>query len=163
MAQPPVNGVYRAVWPVADDTLTRDELIAEAKFALAALAAESDIIITGPATWDTTRTGSEVPDWEHWDGYVLVAEAPARGRNATIPVVVEPVGPEPVYVDWVVIERALAEAAPRKLSRDEKKAAVHVGERRGITRKALADRLGMAAETVRTYAQADPTEWTVAA
>jgi hypothetical protein len=70
MSQPPVSGVYRAVWPIVDDTFTREELIAEAQHALAALAAEDAVILTGPATWDTTRTGAEVPGWETWDGYV---------------------------------------------------------------------------------------------
>ncbi|PRY53511.1 hypothetical protein [Glycomyces artemisiae] len=160
MSQPPVSGVFRAVWPVVDTTYSRDELIAEAQLALAGLAAAADVIVTGPAAFDTTRTGSEVPGWEDWDGYVLVAEAPARARRTP-----DPVAPVdlPTYIDWVVVERALAAAAPRKLTKIEKKAAVADGIRRGMSYKELADLLKMGWVTVRDYAQADPAEWTVAA
>lgn len=162
MAQPTAGdgSVFRAVWPITDDTYSRDELVAEAQLDLAGLAAEADVIITGPAAFDTTRTGAEVPGWEDWDGFVLVAEAPARARNTPAPV--DPAD-LPTYADWVVIERALANDAPRTLTKPEKKAAVADGIRRGMSYKELADRLGMAWVTVRAYAQADPAEWTVAA
>lgn len=162
MAHPPVTGdsVFRAVWPVVDDTYSRDELIAEAKLDLTALAAEADVIITGPATWDTTHTGPEVPEWEDWPGFVLIAWAPARACNTPEPV--DP-GARPAFVDWVVIERTLADEPTRELTKPEKKAAVRAGVHRGMSFNELAHCLGIAWTTVRSYAKADPAGWTAAA
>jgi DNA-binding CsgD family transcriptional regulator len=163
MSQPPVSGVYRAVWPIVDDTFTREELIAEAQHALAALAAEDAVILTGPATWDTTRTGAEVPGWETWDGYVLIAEAPGFRGNTPDPAA--EAANAVADVDWTAIEIALAGERPVKLTASEKRVAVQLAERqRGMTRTAIAARLHLSGTTVNKYAEDDlAIDWTVAA
>lgn len=65
--------LYRAVWPILDDTRTRSTLIAEASAGLDAMARTDGARITGPATWTVT-------------GDRLVCEAPAQPLPADEPV-----------------------------------------------------------------------------
>lgn len=70
------------------------------------------------------------------------------------------IGPDPVdlteevdgeLIDLVAVERALSGRERIDLSRTEKKTAVRVGTDRGMSMKALAERLGMDSRTVSTY------------
>ncbi|WP_043535502.1 hypothetical protein [Salinispora tropica] len=65
--------VYRAVWPILDDTRTASALIAEASAGLDAMARTDGARITGQPTWTVT-------------GDRLVCEAPADPLPADEPV-----------------------------------------------------------------------------
>ncbi|MFI5839430.1 hypothetical protein ACIA8K_06920 [Catenuloplanes sp. NPDC051500] len=66
-----------AVWPITDETYTRDALIAEGLDDLPAVAAEAGVRVIGPSTW-RVLDAEELEGWEHWPGLILVATAPAE-------------------------------------------------------------------------------------
>jgi hypothetical protein len=161
MTQPPVNGVFRAVWLIIDPDRRRADLIAEAEALLPDLAESAGVVLTGPTSWDTTRHGYDLPGWERWLGYVLVAETPA---NRVLPDPAVVAADAVADVDWTAVEIALSGERPVNLSPDEKRAAVQLGEKQGMTRTALARRLRLSGTTVNEYAEADlAVDWAVAA
>lgn len=63
----------RCVWPILDDTKTRTQLIDIALQAIADVAADEGVRLTGPpASWNIVDAATE-PGWERHDGLLLVA------------------------------------------------------------------------------------------
>lgn len=136
----PTRTVFRAAWPIINEQRTPAELIDEAAALLPDLAAEAGAILCGPAEFDTTQTAAEagIPDLEHFDGYVLVATAPATAAPAPPVTALRQPAPDRLRADAV-------EAALRGddvvLSDAERRGAAIIALQDGMTIDRVAQRL----------------------
>lgn len=137
--------VLQCVWPIIDDSRTRNELIAEAKADLDKLADQAHANITGPGIW-TVADAADVPGWSGYaPGMVLIANMPAEPygsvRDHT------KVDPKP---DFAVVERLIAGNPPAKVRPTERTAAMAVMAHRGTGAEyeAVASRFGVTHDAV---------------
>ncbi|MFF0721320.1 hypothetical protein [Micromonospora sp. NPDC003816] len=96
-----------AVWPVTDDRLSLEDLVERAFRELSGVAAEAQARVAGPTTWRLIDA-ADLEGWEHHDGQLLVATAPAEPTTPAPTVEPEPEPPAPVDLAAWCQERAEA-------------------------------------------------------
>ena len=123
------------VWPITDDSHTRNQLIAEATDQLDTIADECHAIITGPPLW-LIHDAAQVPGWEAWPGCVLIARIPAEpyGRYQAWKASVD--------IDHAKVHRVTeGEIVARQLGTAEKVAAVARLAAAGLDDRAIGDQM----------------------
>jgi hypothetical protein len=68
---------FQGVWPITDETMTRNELIAEGQRSIPTLVMQAHATVIGPITW-RIADASEIAGWSAYTGLLLVAEASAH-------------------------------------------------------------------------------------
>lgn len=139
-----MSHVLQCVWPIEDETFTRNELIDEATEQLGRLADQAHAIITGPPLWYITDADT-TPGWHAYaPGSVLVAVMPAEsygpvrldGRRRRI------------EVDPAAVERIVAGNPPALIREVDRKAAVIAMTGGGRDTREIAAQLGLKPKTV---------------
>lgn len=130
--------VLQCVWPIDDETYTRNELIAEATEHLDKLAEQANAVVTGPPLWYITNA-KDTPGWHAYaPGSLLIAVMPA-----------EPFGSITDWrkrrqdVDPAAVDRILAGDPPSLVRPSERTAAALAMTRRGMSAAQIAPLLGV--------------------
>ncbi|HEX8345045.1 MAG TPA: hypothetical protein VF657_09910 [Actinoplanes sp.] len=71
-----LGGGLLCVWPIDNDVIDRDQLIAAALPDLASLAVAAGGQLLGSSTWRVIADADELEGWEHHYGGLLVATLP---------------------------------------------------------------------------------------
>lgn len=130
-----MSHILQCVWPITDDTYTRNQLIEQATGDLEDLADQAHAIITGPPIW-YIADAADTPGWTGYaPGMVLVANLPAEPYGALTE---HKVGQ--FHVDPATVERLIAGNAPAKVRPTERTTAMVTMANRGAEVEAIASR-----------------------
>jgi hypothetical protein len=138
-----VSHILQVVWPITDDTYTRNELIDIAKGDLEEMADQAHAVITGPPIW-YIADAADTPGWTGYaPGMVLVANLPAEPYGALSE---HKVGQ--FHVDPATVERLIAGNPPAKVRATERTTAMVSMANRGAEIPAVASRFRVTTDAV---------------